>query len=258
MIFRGLVCTFFFLGLCGVAGAQGADARAEMTKYVNGLMALQVASMTQPPPGISVEAKEVAKEGNSGQGLTVQYHVFIKGLPQGVLITESQLPVEGENLDVVMSGVSVGKDGVLMCAGRAPDQCSGNKPDDPVEFTFQPLKGEPYRLFFDAEPGKTRVGLMIVPDPVEAKSKGCTLNAVRLNRTFQLAFLYGDGYPPDTDVHYRFEAENKSEQVVHSDAKGVIRTAVLAFGNGKKGGRATVEITDKACSPKISYEWGNP
>src|SRR5262249_11718960 len=157
---------------------------------------------------------------------------FIKGLPQNVLLTEYQLPTEGENLVVALPGISVGKDGLLMCAGRTQEQCGeANKPDDPIEFAFQPLKGEAYRLVFNAEPGKTKVGLMIVPDPVESKNKGCTLSAVRLNKTFQLAFLYGDGYPPDTDVHYRLESGSKVEKVVHSDAKGAIRTAEVAVGN---------------------------
>ena len=69
MIFRVLVCASFFLGLCGVARAQGADTGAEAIKWVNRLMDLQVAFMNPPPPGISVETKEVARDGSSGQGL---------------------------------------------------------------------------------------------------------------------------------------------------------------------------------------------
>ncbi|MBB5343546.1 hypothetical protein [Tunturibacter empetritectus] len=127
---------------------------------------------------------------------------------------------------------------------------------NPIEFTFQPLKGEPSRLVFTA--GQTKIGLMIVPDPVEAHNKGCSLTATRLSANFQLAFLSGEGYRPNTDIHYRFVSDATKEDVIHSDANGMIRIAMLAHSKDQKTGQAVFEITEKNCSPKVSYEWGNP
>ena len=158
-------------------------------------------------------------------------------LAPDVILTESTLRVGGEKLTVMLQGISVGKDGVLMCAGRLPEQCGdAKKPDDPIGFGMQPAKGEPYRMIFSA--GETRVGLMIVPDPVEAKSEGCTLSAVRLNPNFQLAFVSGEGYPPDSDVHYRFVTQSTREAVVHADASA----GVILDGN--------------ACRREWEEEWG--
>jgi hypothetical protein len=261
---RGLMLTLLFLGLSGFAKSQGAGANpsaapppADLAKYVQHLMEMQVAFMNPPPPGISIMAKEIARQGTSGQGLVVKYHVFIKGLPPDVILTESSVAVEAQQMTPVMQGISVGKDGILMCAGKTPTQC-GNaaKPDDPIEIAMQPAKGEPYRLIFFA--GETRVGLMIVPDPVEARSNECALNAVRLSRNFQLAFISGEGFPPNTDIHYRFVSQSAREALAHTDAKGMIHTAMLAAGNGKQSGQASFEVLEKNCSPKVSYEWGNP
>lgn len=260
MIFRGLFCTFFLVGLCGVADAQGSTSGSfDLNKYVSHLMDLQVAFTKAPPTGIAVEMKEIGRQGASGLGLVVDYRIWIKGLPPDILLNQYDLHVEAEKPEPVLSGITTGKDGLLVCAGKAPEQCGdAKKPDDPVDFVFQPLKGEPYRMVLAPESGKPEIDVMIVPDPVEAKNKGCTVHAVRLNTTFQLAFIYGEGYPPDADVHYRFTSESKDEKVIHSDAKGVIRLAMLAGGNGKKSGHASFEVVEKECAPKISYEWGNP
>jgi hypothetical protein len=171
--------------------------------------------------------------------------------------TESQLAVGKDEPTPELEGISVGKKGLLICAGRNMLQCGdAQRPDDPIEFTVKPLKGEPFRFAFVSGDSKTRVGVMIVPDPVESRNKGCTLSAVRLNANFQLAFISGEGYPPDTDIHYRFSSETQSEKVIRSDAKGAIRMAM--FANGKKAGQAKFEVLETSCAPKLSYEWGNP
>ena len=268
----GLVWTVLLLALSPFARAQGAGAnqgaapsqapvqapsQADVAKYVQHLMALQVAFTNPPPQGVSIVAKEIARQGSSGQGLEVRYHIFIQGLPPDVLLTVSSLPVGAEQLAVGIKGISVGKDGVLTCAGRLPTQCGdAKKPDKPIDFVVKPAKGEPYRLIFDA--GEKKVGLMIVPDPVEAKSERCTLRMVRLSPNFQFGFVSGEGFPPDTDVHYRFVSQGARDAVVHADAKGVIRTTMLAAGNEKNGGQASFEVLGKGCSPKVSYEWGTP
>jgi hypothetical protein len=55
-----------------VGAQQNTLTAADLSKYVQHLMDLQVAFMAFPPPGISVETKEVARQGTSGNGLVVQ------------------------------------------------------------------------------------------------------------------------------------------------------------------------------------------
>jgi hypothetical protein len=66
-----------------------------------------------------------------------------------------------------------------MCAGRTPEQCGDpSTKDDPIEFTFSPAKGEPYRLALVS--GDNKATIVIVPDPITATDKRCTLNVVAL------------------------------------------------------------------------------
>ncbi len=136
-------------------------------------------------PGASVRVKEVAR-----QGSLVQYHLYVSGLPSNELYTAVSWPVTQAKPSPIMEGVSLGKDGIVMCSGRMPEQCGdSSKKDDPIEFTFNAAKGEPYRLAMVA--GDHKVAVVIVPDPIVAKDKGCTLSVERLLPHFELAFFTG-------------------------------------------------------------------
>ena len=59
-----------------------------------------------------------------------------------------------------------------------------------------PIRGEPSRFAFVAP--NIKIGIVTVPDPVAAKDKVCTLSAVRLTTRFELAFVSGTGYAPNS------------------------------------------------------------
>jgi hypothetical protein len=218
-------------------------------------MAVEVGFEQMVPPGMSIEAKEVSRKSASGKDLVVQYHIFVKGVPADALFKAIQWPVNADKPSVMLQGISVGKDGILMCAGRKPEQCGDPKqPDDPIEFTAIPVKGEPTRIAFVT--GETRIGTALFADPIESKDKGCTLRLVRLTKTFDLAFVSGTGYPPNTDIHYTVTGEMTSNMVIKSDANGMIRTGVIPFPGKKKEGTSTVKINEKGCSPEASWDWG--
>jgi hypothetical protein len=142
-----------------------------------------------------------------------------------------------------------------MCAGRTAEHCGDpQKPDDPIEFTSIPLKGEPSRLAFVSS--DLKIGIVIVQDPVEAADKGCTLTAKRMTKAFDLAFISGAGYAPNTDIHYKVLSEMTSDFVVRSDSGGAIRVSVIPFQGKKKEGTARVKIMESNCSPEISWNWG--
>jgi hypothetical protein len=246
-----IVVSFTSLGRSQSAESNQKD----VAQYVQHLMDVHV-GFTMVPPGTSIEAKEVFRKGKSGKDLVVQYHIFVKGIPPETLFQAIRWPVGADKPSSLIHGISVGKDGVLMCAGRTEEQCGDpKKPDDPIEFTFMSLKGEPNRLAFLSS--DVKIGAVIVPDPVEASDKGCTLNAVRLTPKFELAFLSGSGYPADTDIHYRVvSTERTTDAVIRSDSKGVIRVSVVPFPGKKNKGTVTVKVTEAQCSPEVSYEWG--
>ncbi len=96
------------------------------------------------PSGTSIEAKEVSRRGQSGKDLIVQYHIFVKGLPPDALLQYMDWPINADKPSRMLEGISVGKDGILMCAGKTPEQCGDSKkPDDPIEFIATPRKENP-------------------------------------------------------------------------------------------------------------------
>jgi hypothetical protein len=171
-------------------------------------MDVEVGFEQMAPPGTSIQAKEVSRRGNSGKDLVVKYHIFVTGVPPNILFKYIDWPVNAERPTVRLEGISVGKDGILMCAGRTAEQCGDpKKTDDPVDFVVTPLKGEPSRLALISP--DVKIALAIVSDPVQASDKGCTLNAKRMTRAFDLAFVSGSGYPPNSDIHYELVSETQ-------------------------------------------------
>lgn len=92
-------------------------------------------------PGVSIQAKESGR-----QGSLVTYNLYVSGLPSDQMYAALTGPIGQAKPSPLMEGVSIGKGGVVMCAGRTPEQCSGEGKDDPIDFTFNPTKGEPDRV----------------------------------------------------------------------------------------------------------------
>ena len=245
---------FLVLSFCVAHGQQTQPSQSDLNQRVQQLMNLEVAFEAMVPPGMSIEAKEVSRKGSSGNNLVVEYHIFVKGIPPDTLLQEISWPVNADKPTSPLQGISVGKDGILVCAGRTPEQCgNSDNPDDPIEFTMMPIKGEPSRLAFVAP--NIKIGMVIVTDPVMQNDKGCTLSAVRLTSRFELAFISGMGYPPNADVHYRTTSGKTNDQVAKSDSQGRIRFSLIPFPGDKNSGTMKVKVSEPSCTPEISYDW---
>lgn len=229
--------------------------QADIGQWVQHLMDVEVGFEKMVPQGTSIQAKEVSRGGKSGKDLIVKYHIFVTGVPANTLFKCVHWPVNSDGPTARLEGISVGKDGILMCAGRTAEQCGDpNKPDDPIEFTSMPLKGEPTRMAFISP--DIEIGTVIVPDPVEASDRGCSLTAKRMTRAFDLAFLSGSGYAPNSDIHYKVSSEMTSDFVVKSDSNGTIRVSVIPFPGKKTEGTARVKVMESNCAPEVSWNWG--
>lgn len=203
-------------------------------------------------PNASIQAKEVTR-----QGSVVQYHLFVKGLPTDALYTSYQWPVGAAKPAPVMEGITIGTDGLLMCAGRKPEQCGDpNKKDDPIEFTFSPAKGEPYRLAFASS--DAQVTTVVVPDPIEGKDKGCTLNVVRLLPKFELAYFSGNGFLASSEVQFDTQSYDEKHLItIKTGADGNLRFAILPAVSGHSKGTTSVKVLGKECTLSLKFDWGN-
>lgn len=238
------------------------------------LVRMQTEFETTVPSGVSITAKEVYRKGTSGKDLEVGYNIYVKGVAPGTSFRQAQFPVNRDNAVPGIKGITLNHDGLMVCGGKTPEQChNGNKVDDPVLFAeAQPLRGEPRRSVFMAQ--GLRIPISLIPDPADGANKGCRLSAIRLTAKFELAYIEGSGFTPNSDVHISFSddqgagASLVSEDgvtpappgdtniAVRSDSSGTVRTAALFNVSRHPKGLETVQASDGNCSPKVSYSWG--
>jgi hypothetical protein len=94
------------------------DVEAKAAELSQGMVKMHIAWRTKlSSPGASIEAKEVARAGPM-----VKYNLRATGLPTDELYTVMSWAVSEAKPSSVMEGVTIGKDGTLMCAGRTPEQ----------------------------------------------------------------------------------------------------------------------------------------
>ncbi|MGA9671600.1 MAG: hypothetical protein WBQ94_20485 [Terracidiphilus sp.] len=276
MRIRAISPTILTALLCASAIAQpNGPSFKELSAQAPELVQLQNEFEQTVPRGVTVRAKEVYRKGTSGKDLAVGYNIYVTGVPPGTAFRQAQFPVSSDKAVAGINGITLNKDGLMICAGRTATQChNGSKVDDPVLFDEkQPLKGEPRRSVFLAP--DLRIPITLLPDPVQSVDKGCRLSAIRLTSKFELAYIEGAGFPPNSDVHLRFSDDQDAgtsivsddggvtmahpgdtNLAIRSDGGGAIQTATLFNISRHPKGVETVEVTDPKCSPKVSYQWG--
>jgi len=211
--------------------------------------------MTQiTSPGASIEARELSRE-----GAKVTYTLYVKGLPTDKVYTLVSWPVGKPGPFPAIKGVSIDENGQVSCTGRLPGECTDPSPQGrgAVKLTFTPVKGEPFRVALVN--GASKAAIAIVPDPILAEDKRCTLEAVRLLPHFELAYLSGAGYKPNTAVSFHTESYGEKHALSPvADANGKIQFAIMPFVTGHDAGTTTISTSGNICSPTLHFDWGAP
>ena len=211
----------------------------------------------QSSPGITVSLKERERSTQNG-ALRVTYTLIAKGAPQDKAFTLVQWPVNSREPVPTFSGVTFAADGTAMCDGRSEEHCGDpKKKDDPIDFTFQPAKGEISRIALISEDRETKVMISVVPDPIMKKDGQCSLEVVRLLPHFELVMVRAHGL--QASEKFRMHSNSYDEQKnsdVTADTKGDYVSAILPFVKGKTGGETTVRLQAAHCSPEVKFEWG--
>ena len=237
---------------CSIFVSGQTDVEARAAEASQALVKGHIAWRTKlSSPGASIQAKEIARAES-----LVKYNLYVSGLPTDQLYTLMTWPVGQSKPSPMMQGVSIGKNGIVMCAGRTPEQCDdSSQKDDPADLVFGPAKGEPYRLALVS--GENRAAIVIVPDPITGKDKGCTLNVQRLLPRFELAYVTGSGFPANSDASFDGESYGEKHPVrTKVDSEGNLQFALMPFVSGKQKGTTTVQGVGMRCSPSIKFDWG--
>jgi len=207
-------------------------------------------------PGTTGELHEVARSRQTGQ-LGVRYNIVVKGAPNDQLYTLYSWPINAREPFEQVKGLSIAPNGLVVCAGKTPDQCVGDKKDDPVDFVLSPAKGEVFRMALASADGETKVFFGAVPDPIIERDKSCSLEIIRLMPKFELILMHGKGFRPDEDLLFSSKSYDEShEKQAKADSDGAYVLALMPFVKDKQNGKTTLSLKSEACAPVVSFEWG--
>src|ERR1700738_5584329 len=212
-------------------------------------------------PGMTAQLHEIARANVKGK-LEVQYHIFVTGAPNDQTYTLVDWPPNAPDPSPSIAGLSVLGDGLVVCAGRATDQCSNpdkpEKKDAPVKLVFYPLDGEVYRLVLVSQDQKAKIFFAVIPAPILATDNGCTLEAVSLRLKNELVLIRGKGFQPNESVVFQSKSyEQTQERPDKVDANGEYQLPMQRFVVGKTGGTTAVKLNGAKCAPVLNFQWGN-
>jgi hypothetical protein len=253
------------LGFCGLAKPRPSSAQEPQGNATDPMkLAAGMVNVTRDwlsgklsTAGTSVEIHEVSRSNDGGQ-LMVRYNVVVKGAPKDQTYTLMSWPINAAKPLEQMRGLTISATGLVVCAGRTPEQCGDSqKLDDPVDFTFLPGRGEIFRMALVSADGDAKVFFAMVPDPIIKTNGGCSLEVVRLMPRFELVLIRAKGYAPKEDLLFASKSYDEShEGQVKADTDGTYVSAMLPFVKGKPSGRTTVKLKGGGCAPELSFEWG--
>jgi hypothetical protein len=258
-----IILTLFLVGSSWLAALPQGSGQQEVSDAALAQQAAHTANTTRDwlngklsTPGTSAELREVSRTNQSGQ-LALRYNVFVKGVPKDQTYTLFSWPINAPSPSEQMKGLSIANDGLVVCAGRMPVQCVGDKEDDPVGFTLSPARGEVVRMALVSANGKTKLFFATIPDPIIQKNKTCSLEVVRLTPQFELVLVRARGYQPNEDLLFASKSYDEShEQRVKADTDGGYATALLPFAKGKQNGRMVLSLKSNSCTSELSFDWG--
>jgi hypothetical protein len=205
-------------------------------------------------PGTEIHLTESRRE-RSARGTVVYYRLSATGLPGDAVYTLFSTTL-GLQSTPVLEGVTFDRSGQAVCAGT-PGTCQGEKPNDPIDLAILAARGEPKRFAVLSEDKESKAFAYVVPFPIMGKDRGCSVEAVLLTAKAEAVLIHGSGFAPGTAVDFRGVSEG---EVQHSRSNaqqdGRFYEVALPYVKGKARGKAKVTLESSACSPSLSFDWG--
>jgi hypothetical protein len=207
-------------------------------------------------PGVKVRM-ELLKKGTLNGKASVDYRVKVEGAPHDKLYKLTAWPVTAANPIQMMDGLTLGKDGTVMCPANSDKSCAERFKGKEVHLSYTPEIGEIFRQALISDDSQSRIFFSMVPAPIVERDKSCSLEAVRLSPSFELALIRGHGFIAGEPL----SLHTQSYQEVHSvaakaDARGDFILSITPTVKGKTNGVIEISAKGAACSPTISFNWG--
>jgi hypothetical protein len=213
---------------------------------------------TSGTPRTKVEVLLIKKGDYQGKPM-VDYRLKISGAAPGGQYTLMAWPVMLEEPVVAMEGLAIAADGTVGCPASSTKSCAQHFKGAELHLTYLPSPGEIYRHALISEDHQTRIFFSIIPDPIVASDKACSLEVVRLSPHFELVMVRGKGFQPGEQLHFHTQSYQEiHDAAVNADARGEFRADLTPTVKGRVAGSSTVLATGQNCAPTISFNWGSP
>ncbi len=200
---------------------------------------------------IKLEAHLMTREARNGADYGF-YDFYLTGAPVDQTYTIFQWPLGKPQPEKVMPAY-ISDNGRLCMHAEGCHDTSGPY----VMLALLSFPGLPHRIGIASEDKKYKAVVMVVPDPIIAKDKGCSVEVVRVREDFSLAVLRGKGFQPHDEIKYNSNSEGEEiKGSLKADWQGEFS---IGFGPGVKGktkGTDKLEFKAPGCSPSVSYHWG--
>ncbi len=205
-------------------------------------------------PGVELGTHEDPRQ-RTASGTTLTYNILGKGFPSGIPYSVWGWPV-GKKPQKLIDGASFDKRGVLVCSGK-PGFCSGQGTDDAINIRATASLGEPKRFAVVSPDGKIAGFAEAVPFPITASDHNCKLSIVRMEPLAEVVIVRVSGFAPNESLALTGNVDRGSPAPSPTAAAdGSWQGVVEPNREGQNSGMATVKLSGKACSPALTFNWG--
>jgi hypothetical protein len=239
------------------AGAPMAQSSAEQANYLQKASKMQLAwGAPMSTPGSGIELRETARERTKDQTI-VTYRIYAHGLPTGQVYSLVRWPLNGMP-EIVMSGVTLGPDGMAICSGAGPQFCGDSAtPNDPINLKTFGGRGEPFRVALQAADHKSLAAVSIAPFPVTAENNGCSLESILITPNAEAILLQGSGFAPNSSIEFTADSSGEKHTLKEAaDGSGHLKFIVQPYKQGLDDGSITLQPTTGSCHPQVIVPWG--
>ena len=209
------------------------------------------------PQGIHLCFVQFDKRKVGGHNMVV-YRGYAPGVAtdqQYALIT---WPIGGQ-MQIVANQVWINNHGLLMCAQPTKEEQNADSVSekDEIDFVVEAGKGEPKRFALVSQDPKLVIPGTLVPYPLEAKDKACSMQALLAGPHGEAFILEGSGFAPQAEVKLdSVSAGEHQTGTFHSSPTGQLTTTILPFVEGKDHGVAEVHLSAPDCNLSLKLPWG--
>jgi len=227
---------------------QATDEKPNVQKLVNPIVNWGEKINT---PGAKAELRFSSEEKKDGKNIS-SYALFVTGVPTDQPYALFYWPISEQKAAMAIPELYISVDGACI----NPDDCHPGA-ESYVKLSFNPAKGEPYRILLVSKDGKYKAASLFVPRPILSDDHGCTVEVLRATPKFEVAIIRGKGFKPKEHIKHTSKSEGEVLQGEETaDESGKFTLVIEPFVKGKNQGHGDITFAASGCAPKVSYDWG--